>query len=208
MARRRPAGRVDTTSIIGGVDILPTVLAVLQIPTPPNYQSDGCNAVSAFRGERFDRSAPLFWEWRGPHKQLSDWPTHAMRDGDFVLLHDETFQRIELYNVHQDREQSNNLADREGSRVQAMKAQLDAWRATLPTPFKQSPDPSLTRAGSEQKSSPPTTTQPDRSRESVFKRWDKNNDGQLTLQEYTDGLAKKRTPRNASRTSTKTKVAV
>ncbi len=181
-----PAGRIDKTSVLSGVDVMPTILAALDVKAPAGYQSDGINVLRALKGESFKREAPVFWEWRGPHSQEADWPTHAIRDSDHVLLHDETFARVELYNVITDRAQQQNLADKQPALVTALKSKLDAWRTTLPTPFKQSgartppdkPAPAAKKA---------TTID----RAAVFKRWDKNTDGHLTLEEYTDGLAKK-----------------
>jgi arylsulfatase A-like enzyme len=181
-----PAGRTDKTSVLAGVDVMPTLLAALDIDAPAGYQSDGVNVLNAFKGAPFQRDAPVFWEWRGPHSQEADWPTHALRDGDHVLLHDETFARVELYNVIADRSQQQNLAGQKPEMVTSLKSKLDVWRATLPTPFQQS--------GSRTAPAKPAPVAPQTvplDRAAVFKRWDKDADGQLSLEEYTDGLAKK-----------------
>ncbi len=177
-----PAGRVDKTSVLAGVDVMPTILAALDVKAPAGYQSDGLNVLAALQGQPFTREAPVFWEWRGPHSQEPDWPTHAIRDGDHVLLHDEKFARIELYNVITDREQQQNLANKQPDLVATLKAKLDAWRQTLPTPFVQS-------GGRPPVAVPKKAPTVDRA--AAFTRWDKNTDGILTLEEYTNGLAKK-----------------
>ncbi len=181
-----PAGRVDKTSVLAGVDVMPTILAALDLKAPAGYQSDGINVLAALKGEPFQREVPVFWEWRGPHSQEADWPTHAVRDGDHLLIHNADFTRVELYNVLTDREQQHNLASQNPELVTALKAKLDAWRKTLPTPFKQ--------AGGREppaKPAPPTKKAPTVDRSAAFTRWDKNTDGILTLEEYTNGLAKK-----------------
>jgi N-acetylgalactosamine-6-sulfatase len=177
-----PAGRVDKTSVLAGVDVMPTILAALDVKAPAGYQSDGLNVLAALKGQPFKREAPVFWEWRGPHSQDADWPTHAIRDGDHVLLHDEKFARIELYHVITDRSQQLNLGDKQPELVSTLKAKLDAWRQTLPTPFVQS--------GSRAAISAPKKA-PTVDRAAAFQRWDKNTDNILTLEEYTNGLAKK-----------------
>ena len=181
-----PAGRVDKTSVLAGVDVMPTILAALDLKAPAGYQSDGINVLAALKGESFKREAPVFWEWRGPHAHEADWPTHSVRDGDHILIHNADFTRVELYNVIQDRAQQHDIGSQNPELVAALKAKLDAWRQTLPTPFKQ--------AGGREppaKPAPATKKAPTVDRAAAFTRWDKNTDGILTLEEYTNGLAKK-----------------
>ena len=99
-----------------------------------------------------------------------------------MLLHDETGGRIELYDVIQDRAQEKDLAAARPERVRELKAKINTWRQSLP-PFQQSP----TRG----KGAPVARAIPTQDRVVIFKRWDKNADGQLSLDEYTSGLAKK-----------------
>jgi len=181
-----PAGRVDKTSVLAGVDVMPTILAALEVKAPAGYQSDGLNVLAALKGESFRRDAPVFWEWRGPHAHEADWPTHSVRDGDHILIHNADFTRVELFNVVTDREQQRDIASQNPQIVAALKAKLDAWRQTLPTPFKQ--------AGGREpaaKAAPKTKNAPTTDRAGAFQRWDKNTDNLLTLEEYTNGLAKK-----------------
>lgn len=181
-----PAGRVDKTSVLAGVDVMPTVLAALDVKAPAGYQSDGVNILTALKGQPFKREAPVFWEWRGPHAKDVDWPTHSVRDGDYVLIHDEDFKRVELYNVITDRFQEHDIASQNPEIVNALKVKLDAWRKTLPTPFKQT-----NRGIASEDPKPSPKKAPTVNRAAAFQRWDKNNDGILTLEEYTNGLAKK-----------------
>lgn len=127
-----PAGRVDKTSVIAGVDVLPTLLAATNIPTPAGYQSDGINIMPALKGEPFTRTQPLFWEWRGPNSQEADWPQLAMRDGFHSLVITQDGQRVELYDLAKDRTQDNDLATAEPERVTSMTTAIQAWIATLP----------------------------------------------------------------------------
>jgi hypothetical protein len=102
------------------------------------------------------------------------------------LIHNEDFTRVELYNVITDRGQQHDIASQNPEIVTALKAKLDAWRKTLPTPFKQSGS----RAAA-LKPTPAAKKAPTVDRAAAFQRWDKNTDGILTLEEYTNGLAKK-----------------
>lgn len=181
-----PAGRVDKTSVLAGVDVMPTILAALDLKGPDGYQSDGMNVMSALKGEPFKREAPVFWEWRGPHSQEADWPTHSVRDGDHVLIHNEDLTRVELYDVISDRSQKHDIVSQNPELVASLKSKIDAWRKTLPTPFAQSPGRS---PAGPTKNAPPKPAAANL--EAAFKRWDKNGDGILRLDEYRDGLSKK-----------------
>ena len=62
-----PAGRVDRTSVITAVDLLPTFLTLAGRDLPESYQPDGESIVSALQGKSFKRTRPIYWEWRGNH---------------------------------------------------------------------------------------------------------------------------------------------
>lgn len=181
-----PAGRIDKTSVLSGVDMLPTILTAAKIPLPAGYQGDGVNVLAAFRGESFVRDRPLFWEWRGTHARDVDWPGFAMRDGDWGLITDEQQQRIELYDLVKDRFQKTNLADRNPDRVAWMLAAIRQWKSTLPVSEYR---PELApKRGPVKKAAAPI---PAVDRAKAFERWDENKDNLLTLEEYRAGLSNK-----------------
>jgi N-acetylgalactosamine-6-sulfatase len=168
--------------------MVPTLLAAAGVPVPNGYAADGENVLRALKGQSLERTKPIFWWWQGKHSG-DDWPAYAMREGPWMLILDETKQRVELYDVTNDRAQANDVAAQQAARVARMRAAIDEWFATLPRqvdPRLQSqvetPSP---RAGASGKDRP----KPDRAR--AFQRWDKNRDGHLTLEEYTDGLSNK-----------------
>ena len=74
-----------------------------------------------------------------------------------------------------------------------MTAALRAWQATLPAPPKTTP---TTAAAGKARTPKPRakgegTAKPTPDLAAAFKRWDTNQDSALTLEEYTNGLAKK-----------------
>ena len=182
-----PAGRVDKTSVITGVDVMPTLLAATGITPPADWKPDGLNVLAAFKGKVLKRETPIFWEWRGPHSQPADWATHGVRMGDHTLLFDAGTQRRELYNVIEDRAQQHNLAETQSGRVATMLDQLSDWRATVP-PFVPSSAPDRSRP-----QSVAVKTPANQDRAAIFKRWDVNNDGVLALEEYTTAIRTKDT---------------
>jgi arylsulfatase A-like enzyme len=127
-----PAGKTDKTSVITGVDILPTLLAAANIPLPKGYQPDGVSVLPALKGQKFTRTQPIFWEWRGPYNKEANWPQLAMLEGDMKLLMSRDPKRVELYNVVKDRSEQNNIADAHPKLVNDMMKKLLAWKATLP----------------------------------------------------------------------------
>ena len=70
-----PQGIEDLSSVITAVDLLPTFFEAAGIKMPPDYQPDGESALSAFKGEGFERTLPVFWEWRGGDKGVYTWWT-------------------------------------------------------------------------------------------------------------------------------------
>lgn len=126
-----PAGRVDRSTSLAGVDVFPTLLAAAGIKPPAGYTSDGENMLAALQGHPQARTKPVFWLWQGEHNG-DDWPAFAMRDGSWMCVLDETRQRVELHDVAADRTQSRNLAGEQSARVARMTAAIEAWLATLP----------------------------------------------------------------------------
>lgn len=187
-----PAGRVDKTSVLAGVDVMPTVLAAAGIQPPAGWQPDGTDITAALKGEAFTRPAPLFWEWRGPNSKEADWPQLAMRDGDHTLVTRFDGERVELYDLSQDRQQQNNLVTAQPGRAAHMMAAISAWQKTLPVPT--APE---TKSGEAKKSTPPLETAQATNKMSpkdlsnTFKRWDKDGNSLLSFEEYNQGLAKK-----------------
>ncbi len=187
------AGRVDKTSVLAGVDVMPTVLAACGIQAPEGWKPDGLDVTAALKGEPFTRPQPLFWEWRGPNSHEADWPQLAMRDGSHTLVMSFDAQRVELYDLAQDRAQQTNLAPTDPERTARMMSALRTWQASLPAPVAKTSSTSNPRTPKPKPApaSPPKAATAKADRGAAFRRWDKDHDGSLTLAEYTNGLAQK-----------------
>ena len=128
-----PEGVVDSTAVVSGVDILPTLMDIVGKPLPENYEPDGVNILPALWGHSFRREKPLYWQWiTGNDSRESYWPRHGMREGEWGLLRNEKTGRVELYNLLEDRFQENNLAGEKPDLVTEMTRQLRKWRGSLP----------------------------------------------------------------------------
>ena len=63
------AGKVDNSSLISAVDLLPTFCELAGVSLPKDYRPDGVSQVATLRGQPTTiRSKPLFW------KMQSRWP--------------------------------------------------------------------------------------------------------------------------------------
>lgn len=126
--------RVDDDSVLGGVDLLPTLCAVAGIPAPREPERDGESVADVLQGRSRERKAPLFWEWRfriaGHPSSVS--PQLAIREGRWKLLMNPDGSRVELYDIPADSMQIGNAAERHPETVSRLRKKLLAWKATLP----------------------------------------------------------------------------
>lgn len=180
------AGRVDTTSVVSGVDWLPTVCKVAGVTMPENVQPDGEDVSDIWFGRSRPRRRPLYWEWLFRVWGDDYTPPHlAIRDGDWKLLVNHDGTKPELYNIPQDPSELHNLAVAQPDVVKDLTAKVLAWQRSLP-PSKAR---DIVAAGGAALEPPPkhkkgTAAQPTKDRATMFKGKDTNHDGQLTLEEY------------------------
>ena len=129
-----PAGKVNSSTVIGGVDFLPTVCGLAGAELPDGMMLDGENMAVALEGKPRYKSKPLMWENRFPvyghviHKS----PMLAIRDGRWKLLMNPDESRIELYDIPNDPTELNNLAEKNPGIVARLSDRVMKWQATLP----------------------------------------------------------------------------
>ena len=130
---RIPAGHVDRTSLVSGVDFLPTVAALAGLPYG-DREIDGENLSAALLGRPVERQRPLFWEWFfevvGDRNYFA--PPLAAREGRWKFYCDHAGRAVELYDVTQDPSELKNVATARADVVQRLQAQTLAWVKTLP----------------------------------------------------------------------------
>lgn len=129
-----PSGKVDSSTVIGGTDFLPTICGIAGAGLPEDMTIDGENLSMALKGTACEKSKPLMWENRFPvyghviHKS----PMLAIRDGKWKLLMNPDRSRIELFDIPNDQTELNNLAEHHPAVVSRLSKHLLAWQATLP----------------------------------------------------------------------------
>ena len=130
------ASNVNETAVISGVDLLPTLCELTGTTVPEDVKGTlrGQSVAEALRGDKgWQRSQPLFWEWRfgiAGHV-LNRSPRLAIRDGKWKLLLDPDRSRIELYDVPADISEQNNIAAHHGDVVENLAVKALAWQKSI-----------------------------------------------------------------------------
>lgn len=128
------AGRVDGTTPINAVDLLPTFCSAAGATVPEDYLLDGVNRLPALLGTPLkNREKPLFWEWRTASNRGDNWPGWAVRAGDWKLLLSKDSERIELFRFPEDDLEQRNLSESHPDEVRRLTQLIEAWRESLPT---------------------------------------------------------------------------
>ena len=127
------AGKTDSTSVLSAVDLLPTFCELANIELPKDYHPDGESFAKIFSGETFQRTKPLFWDWRfSRNNSENQWAAGAVRFGDWKLLTNKKGTRKELYNIVNDPFEKNNLAEEKIEKAEELSIMLAAWQRQLP----------------------------------------------------------------------------
>jgi len=131
---RVPAGRVDSESILAGVDWLPTICRLAGVEPPGDLNADGEDMSQVLLGTPKRRSLPLLWEWR--FRVFGDMvhrcPRLAIRDGRWKLLMNPDRRRIELYDIPNDPTELDNVMGQHPDVVAQLSEKVLAWHKTLP----------------------------------------------------------------------------
>ncbi|MCB1064162.1 MAG: sulfatase-like hydrolase/transferase [Verrucomicrobiae bacterium] len=131
------AGKIDDTSLISAVDLLPTFCELAGAQLPEDYQPDGVSQVATLMGSAAPlREKPLFWRMDGHWPPRMDapyhWVTFAVVDQQWKLLSNRDGSHRELYDIAADPLETKDVAGDLPEVVNGLVAKLEAWKATLP----------------------------------------------------------------------------
>lgn len=131
------AAKVDDTSMISAVDLLPTFCEIAGAKLPASYPLDGLSQVAALIGKgSAKRGKPLFWQigaaWPAKKNAPDHWVTHAVVDQEWKLLTNEISGHVELYDIVADPYEKVDLAATKPDVVAKLIKQLAQWKSTLP----------------------------------------------------------------------------
>ena len=129
--RHVPQGRVDSTSVIAGVDWLPSVCAIAGIVIEPDA-FDGEDVSDGWLGSARERKKDLYWKGFDPAGRpiirRGVWKLHLRRSGG-----------AELYNLERDPGERTNVARRHPALAKRLVDAVSKWNATLPTLYERLP---------------------------------------------------------------------
>jgi arylsulfatase A-like enzyme len=128
-----PKGRVDRTSVLTAVDLYPTFLELAGQPPQADLRLDGQSIIPALKGQPFERTRPIHWEWRGGHGPPYLWPHLGIRDGKWKMMISQELDRTELYDIEADWAETTNVAGANPDIVTVLTEKMLAWKRTLPT---------------------------------------------------------------------------
>lgn len=107
-------------------DILPTALSFQNLLQMGSNSFNGVDLLPFISGEKSGSPHPtLYW------RQNKQW---AMREGNWKLIKPKGQDEIELYDLLLDKEEQNNVAAKNSSRITSMLAKHDSWSSTLMPP--------------------------------------------------------------------------
>lgn len=129
-----PAAGLDETTVLSGVDFLPSICGLLGVAAPDIAGRDGEDMSSVLLGQPRERTTPLFWERRfrvlGDAINMS--PMMAIREGSWKLLMNPDHSRVELYDIPHDPMEVDNVAAQHPEVVERLTAKLLEWHNALP----------------------------------------------------------------------------
>lgn len=128
-----PTGKVNDTSVVTGVDWLPTVCTLAGVPMPHTWL-DGENVADILLGSDRRRNKPIMWEWRSKvyGATIHRSPMLSIRDGDWKLLMNPDESRVELYNIPNDPSEVDNVANEHPFIVRRLKKKVMEIHNSLP----------------------------------------------------------------------------
>ncbi len=131
-------GKVDKTSLIAAVDLLPTFCEIAGVQLPAAYTPDGTSQVSALLGQGAPkRTKPLFWKhaspWPAPQNRPDHWVSYAVQDRNWKLVTNRDASYVELFDTFVDPYEKQDRKKEQPALVTGLLQKLSQWQASLPS---------------------------------------------------------------------------
>lgn len=132
-------GMIDETSVMSATDIFPSVCALTNVSLPKGYKGDGENMSKALKGTPQKRGKAIVWEYKRNDSNafpkargIDASPNLAIREGDWKLLVNDNESDVLLFNLANDVNEENSVADTNPKIVKKLKAKVLSWRRSMP----------------------------------------------------------------------------
>ena len=131
------AGKVDRTSVLSAVDLLPTYCELAGAALPDNYQPDGVSQVRTLMGEGTPRrEKPLFWKmaapWPARKSKPHHWVAYTVVHQDWKLVANTRLDYWELYDIVADPYETRDLKKDQPQTASNLIQRIKQWKQTLP----------------------------------------------------------------------------
>lgn len=132
-----PVGKVDKSSLISAVDLLPTFCELANADLPQDYIPDGISQAQTLQGKSTPvRTKPLYWKmqsaWPPRKNRPFHWVSYATVSEKWKLLSNRDHSHVELYDIVADPLEEKDLQEKHPEVVKNLLQQIEAWKKSLP----------------------------------------------------------------------------
>jgi uncharacterized sulfatase len=122
----------NDTTLIAGMDLAPTVLAIAKVEVPKDVKFDGLDMSAACSKDAKARSSPIFWS-RPPDRPgpKGEFPDLAVRDGKWKLLIERDGSRAQLFDIPAAPDEKNDVAAEHRDVVDRLSKLVRGWDREL-----------------------------------------------------------------------------
>jgi arylsulfatase A len=112
-------------------DFFPTILDMLGLPIPREYNLDGVSIVPLLKGKNeLDREA-IYWHFPHYSNHGMQSPGGAIRAGDYKLLEYFENNTVQLFNLKEDIGEQHDLSGSAPEKVNELRTMLHKWREDI-----------------------------------------------------------------------------
>lgn len=126
------AGARDASSVVQGVDLLPTLARIAGAPKPDG--GDGIDMSAAWAGKPIASRPDLYSHIARPATESAFGPLYSVRSGPWKLLMNADGSGAQLYNIDRDPGERRDRAGDSPAVLKRLAAKLTRWIAVLPLP--------------------------------------------------------------------------
>ncbi len=119
----------ETASIVMLMDVFPTLL---DITSHKKLKTVGKSFLPVLKGEENWKNRTVFWHSsKARPVNTGDSKSSAIRIGNYKLIHFYEQNRVELYNIIEDRSEKNNLSTTKPKKTEALLKELNKWKSNF-----------------------------------------------------------------------------